>query len=118
MPPVQTDLEVFWYASDGAAIVAAYAGEFLPGDVRANWTGPFRDEARTWFVTATHRAARTHADAGRHRLAIEVGRRLEGNNPYDHLHELVVDNLIALGEAKEAERARIAWDAGIPSLDA
>jgi DNA-binding SARP family transcriptional activator len=115
---VETDLEAFWEASIDAAIVAAYAGEFLPGDVYEDWTGPFRDEARTRFVTAARRVAASHADAGHHRLAVEVGRRLVSLDPYDaDAHELVIQSLEALGESREADRARKTWDAAIAELD-
>lgn len=115
---VETDLEAFWEASNDAGIVAAYAGEFLPGDVYEDWTGPFRDEARTRFVTAARRVANSHADAGHHRLAVEVGRRLVSLDPYDpDAHELVIRSLEALGESREADRARKAWDSAIAGLD-
>lgn len=115
---VETDLEAFWSASDDAAIVAAYSGAFLPGDVYEDWTQAFRDEARTRFVTAARRVARTHADAGSHRLAVEVGRRLVNTDPYDaDAHELIIAGLEALDETGEADRARAAWDASIAELE-
>lgn len=111
---VSTDLEVFWSASDDAAIVAAFAGEFLPGDVYEDWTGPFRDEIRTRFVTAARRVAHDHSAAGRHRQAVAVGRRLLAVDCYDaDAHELVITGLEALGETGEATRARAVRDASI-----
>ena len=115
---VATDLEAFWAAESDAAIVAAYPGEFLPGDIYEDWAAPFRDEARTRFIAAARRLAITAADAGRHRQAVELGRRLLAVNRYDpDAHELIIENLEAIGETGEADRAREVWDAAIAELE-
>ena len=58
---VSTDLEDLYAAGSDEAIVEAYGGEFLPGDVYEDWTGGPRDEARSVFVVAATRLGRTGA---------------------------------------------------------
>jgi pimeloyl-ACP methyl ester carboxylesterase/DNA-binding SARP family transcriptional activator len=115
---VSTDLEEFYKATDDAAIVAAYPGEFLPEDRYEAWTDPPRDEARARFVAAAKRLARKELGYGNAMAAAEIARRLVATDRYDSAsHELLVDALVAAGEVGEARRAHEAWVEAMAELD-
>ncbi len=115
---VATDLERFYAASDDAAVVAAYGGEFLPEDVFEDWTGPVRDEARSRFVGAARRVAAHRIDEGRYPLAADVARQLIVADRYDEdAHLLLAQALRSAGEVGEAKRAHAAWAAAMAELD-
>ena len=104
-------------ATDDAAIVAAYTGEFLPEDRYDDWTTATRDEARARFVLATRRLADQELRAGRHRRAAELGYRLLEADRYDEAaYRLVVTAMVAAGEPAEAERAHGTWVAALGEL--
>ena len=114
---VETDLERFYRASDDAAIVAAYTGEFLPEDVFEDWTGPVRDEARSRFVASARSLARHHLDRGSHRAAVDAARRLVATDRYDEeAHSLLVGALLGAGEPGEAKRAHESWAAAMAEI--
>lgn len=114
---ISTDLEDYHRATDDAAVVAAYTGEFLPEDVYEDWTGPTRDEARTRFMAAARRVAEREGRSGNHLRAAELGRRLVEADPYDEAgHRLVVESLRAAGEPGEARRALQAWEEAFAQL--
>lgn len=103
---VSTDLEDFYKADSDAAVVAAYAGDFLPEDIYEDWTTPPRDEARLRFRAAARRLIETDTRAGVHVRAAGTARRLVESDPYDlDAHELLVGALEAAGAEVEAERA-------------
>ncbi|MCB1247165.1 MAG: alpha/beta fold hydrolase [Acidimicrobiia bacterium] len=107
---VRTDLEDLYEASDDAAIVAAYTGEFLPEDVFEDWTVGPRDDARTRFVTAARRLLHAAAGRGEHARAAGLARRLISLDRYDDdAHRALVLELDRLGEAGEARHAHTAW---------
>ncbi len=113
-----TDLEDFFRAEDDGAIVAAYAGEFLPEDVYDDWTGPIRDEVRTRFVAAARRLADERAAGHRHGDAAALARRLVSIDVYDEdAHRRLVRALWAMGEDREAERAHQAYASAMAELD-
>lgn len=115
---VTTDLEAFHKATDDAAVVAAYTGEFLPEDHYEDWTAATRDEARARFVLAARRVAEQELAAGRHGRAAELGYRLIESDRYDEgAHRLVVTALVAAGERAEAERAHQTWVTALAELD-
>jgi pimeloyl-ACP methyl ester carboxylesterase/DNA-binding SARP family transcriptional activator len=115
---VSTDLEDFYKATDDAAVVAAYGGEFLPEDRYEDWSGPPRDEARTRFVAASRRLARHEMDRGQPLRAAEIARGiLEVDRYDDDAHRLVVSTLLEAGEAGEARRAHETWAAAMAELD-
>ncbi|MDX1450788.1 MAG: BTAD domain-containing putative transcriptional regulator, partial [Acidimicrobiia bacterium] len=115
---ISIDLQDFYTAGDDAAIVAAYGGEFLPEDVYEDWTAPYRDEARNRFVTAARTLAGIQAERGSHRIAIDIGHRLIGIDPYDEdAHRMIVTSLAALGEESAARRAHHAWTEALGELD-
>ncbi|MEX1038707.1 MAG: alpha/beta fold hydrolase, partial [Acidimicrobiia bacterium] len=107
---VSTDLESLYKASDDAAVVAAYSGEFLPEDRYDDWTAGPRDEARTRFVLAARRLADRQRASGDPLLAVSLGRRLLEADRYDNeAHRLVVESLVAGGEIGEARRSHQHW---------
>ncbi len=122
---VTTDLEAFYEASDDAAIVAAYAGEFLPEDRYEDWPGAVRDEARSRFVAAARRQAAAATAEGRPEVATQTARRLVEEDRYDETaHRLLVEALLGAGQEGEARRAHHAWagvmaelDSTVPSFD-
>lgn len=115
---VSTDLEDFYKATDDAAVVAAYGGEFLPEDRFEDWSGPPRDEARTRFVTASRRLARLERERGQPLRAVEVARGIiEADRYDDDAHRLVVEALLEAEEVGEARRAHETWVAAMADLD-
>lgn len=115
---VDTDLESLYRASDDAAIVAAYAGEFLPDDVYEDWTNAARDDARTRFLTAARRLVTHSLDVGDHGRAASVARRLIEVDQYDDdAHRLLVESLVAAGEVREADRAHASWTVSMAAID-
>lgn len=116
---VSTDLEDFYQATDDAAIVAAYTGEFLPEDLYEDWAGAPRDEARSRFVAAARRTAEGAMSVGRHDAAVTIARRLVSVDRYDEsAHRLLVEALAAAGIPGEARRAHGAWQQAMAELDA
>lgn len=115
---VSTDLEDFNAAPDDPAIVAAYAGEFLPGDLYDDWTVPTRDEIRSRFVAAARRLAQGNLAAGAHEQATVLARRLVEVDKYDgDAHRLLI---IALHQAEDfggARRAHQHWAKAMDELD-
>jgi pimeloyl-ACP methyl ester carboxylesterase/DNA-binding SARP family transcriptional activator len=96
---VSTDLEDFYKATDDAAIVGAYPGDFLPEDLYEDWTGAPRDEARSRFVAAARRMADGAMGVGDHDAAATLARRLVSADRYD-------------------ESAHEAWQLAMAELDA
>lgn len=115
---IATDLEDFYRATDDAAIVAAYPGEFLPGDLYDDWTNPPRSEARTRFVAAVRRLAERELGKGNPMGAVEMGKRLVDADRYDETaHRLVVESLLGAALPGEARRAHEAWAEAMAELD-
>lgn len=116
---VSTDLEDFYKATDDAAVVAAYTGEFLPEDLYDDWAGAPRDEARIRFVAAAHRVADGAMGVGHRDGAVTLARRLVGADRYDEAaHRLLVQALAAAGMPGEARRAHEAWQQAMAELEA
>jgi pimeloyl-ACP methyl ester carboxylesterase/DNA-binding SARP family transcriptional activator len=114
---VSTDLDEFYRATDDAAIVASYTGEFLPEDRYEDWSAGPRDEARTRFVAAARRLAHRERQAGAPLLAARYARRIIEADRYDEAtHRLLVESLLAAGEAGEARRAHAAWEAAMAEI--
>lgn len=108
---VSSDLENFYKATDDAAVVAAYEGEFLPEDRYDDWTSGPRDEARTRFISAARRLGERELSSGSPLLAVSLGRRLlEADRYDDEAHRLVVESLIAAEEIGEARRSHRFWE--------
>ncbi|MDX1691384.1 MAG: alpha/beta fold hydrolase [Acidimicrobiia bacterium] len=115
---VDTDLEIFFAASDDAAVVASHPGPFLPEDVYDDWTGPTRDEVRTRFVAAARALANAAATRGDHVEAVQLGRRLVAEDRWDEdAHRLIVDTLVRAGEVGEARRSHEAYADAMAELD-
>ena len=115
---VSTDLEAFHAASDDAAIVAAYAGEFLPDDRFEDWATGVRDEARSRFVAAARRLAHRSRDKGDHVRAASLARRLVEVDRYDEDgHRLLVRSLLAADQTGDARRAHEVWALAMAELD-
>lgn len=115
---VSTDLEDFYKATDDAAIVAAYTGEFLPEDRYDDWSGPVRDEARTRFITASRRLAEQERLRGDPLAAAAAARGIVEADRYDDdAHRVVVEALLEAGEVGEARRAHEAWTTAMAELD-
>jgi pimeloyl-ACP methyl ester carboxylesterase/DNA-binding SARP family transcriptional activator len=109
---VSTDLEGFYRATDDAAVVAAYTGEFLPEDRYEDWTAGSRDEARTRFVAAARRLAERAATDGDPLMAASLARGILAADPYDEgAHRLAVEALVSAGHVGEARRAHATWEA-------
>ncbi|CAN5863757.1 hypothetical protein BH23ACT4_BH23ACT4_07400 [soil metagenome] len=114
---VATDLENFYKATDDAAVVAAYSGDFLPEDRYDDWTTGPRDEARTRFVAAARRLAERNRDSGNPLLAVSLGRRLlEADRYDDEAHRLVIESLVAGGEVGEARRSHRFWQENMAEI--
>ena len=115
---VSTDLEDFHKATDDAAVVAAYTGEFLPEDVYEDWTAGSRDEARSRFVATARRLAARYIDEGILHRAAPLARRLVDVDPYDDdAYRMLITALAAAGEGGEARHAHEAWNAALAELD-
>ncbi len=115
---VSTDLEDLAAATDDAAVVATYHGEFLPEDVYDDWTGPIRDEARARFRSAARRLAAEAAAGGRHHEAAVLARRIVGTDRFDEdAHRRLITSLRAMGEEREAEHAHGVYAAAMAELD-
>jgi DNA-binding SARP family transcriptional activator len=104
---IDVDLEEWFALGDDRAVVAGYAGTFLPDDRYEDWSQPMRDEVRTRFVSA----ARRLADLAEGDEAVELWRRILAEDPFDEaahrslIGELVLDG--RLGEARHAYRAYV-----------
>lgn len=107
---VSTDLEDFHRATDDAAIVAAYTGEFLPENRYDDWSTSVRDEARSRYVAAARRAAMREAEAGNHEQAVSMARKIIDADPYDdQAHQMIVEQLTSAGELGAARAAHESW---------
>lgn len=115
---VSTDLEAFHQATDDTAIIAAYAGEFLPEDRYEDWTTGVRDEARSRFTAAARRLASRSRERGDHLRSAELARQLIDIDRYDEdSHRLLVRSLLAANQVSDARRAHEAWAAAMSELD-
>jgi pimeloyl-ACP methyl ester carboxylesterase/DNA-binding SARP family transcriptional activator len=115
---VSTDLEDLYRATDDAAIVAVYSGEFLPEDRYEDWTTGPRDEARTRFIAASRRLAAHEREQGDPLRAASIARGILDADLYDQpAHRLVVECLLEAGEHGEAREAHRAWQAAMAELD-
>lgn len=113
---VSTDLEDLFTADTDEAVVDAYTGEFLPGDVYDDWTAGIRNEARARFTMAARRLGEASLTSDPTR-SIDLARRLVAADGYDgEAHILLVRALVAAGEQREAERAHAAWQASFDEL--
>lgn len=114
---VSTDLEDFYKASDDAAIVAAYTGEFLTEDRYEDWTTGPRDEARTRFITASRRLAARERERGEVLRAASITRGILYADRYDEgAHRFLIECFVEAGERGEAQRAHDAWAAAMAEL--
>lgn len=115
---VSTDLEALHRATDDAAIIAAYTGDFLPEDRYEDWATGVRDEARSRFAAAARRLANRSKSRGDHLRAAAVARRLVEIDRYDgESHQLLVRSLLAAHHTSDARRAHEAWAAAMGELD-
>ena len=107
---VSTDIEDLFRASDDAAIVAAYSGEFLPEDVYEDWTAGPRDEARSRFVAAARRLGERLLDDGDHHRVAVLARHMIDADRYDEAaHRMLIDALKRSGQSGQALRAHRAY---------
>jgi pimeloyl-ACP methyl ester carboxylesterase/DNA-binding SARP family transcriptional activator len=114
---VDTDLEALFRATDDAAIVATYPGDFLPEDVYESWTTGARAEAQTRFVLAAGREAQRRLDSDDLDGAVELSLRLRAVDGFDeNAHRLLITALRRVGAAAEAERAHEAFVAAMAEL--
>lgn len=114
---VSTDLEDFHKATDDAAIVAVYRGEFLPEDRYEDWTSGPRDEARTRFVAAARRLADRERSAGNPMRSAELARGLVEADLYDEAaHRLLVESLLEADEIGGARSAHDVWVAAMSDI--
>jgi DNA-binding SARP family transcriptional activator len=97
-------------AGDLCRVVGLYRGDFLPEDLYEDWAAAAREQARSAFMTACRRLARTEADNGHHERAVELTLSLLIADPYDDsAHQCVVVGLAAGGRLGEAQRAHRAY---------
>lgn len=107
---VELDLALLDAATDDATVVAAWTGEFLPGDVDLPWTAATRAEVATRAAAAGVRLAERHLAGGLTGRAAEVARRLIEANPLDlRAHGLLVGALLDTDQHEEAATAHAAW---------
>lgn len=115
---VSTDLDDFHRATDDAAIVASYTGEFLPENRYDDWSRAAREKARTRFVAAVRRRAAREADMGNAVAAATLLRKIAEIEPYDEAtHRSIVELLISAGETAEARHSHETWAASMAELD-
>lgn len=109
---VELDLAQFDAATDDATVVAAWSGDFLPGDPDLPWTAATRAEVATRAAAAGARLAQRYLTSGRTGRAAEVARRLVAANPLDlRAHEVLVAALLDTDQHDEAAVAHAAWAA-------
>jgi DNA-binding SARP family transcriptional activator len=109
---IDLDLAALDAATDDAAVVAVWSGDFLPGDTDLAWTAATRAEVATRAAAAGARVAQAHLDVGRPGAAAEVARRLVDANELDlRAHELLVSALLDTDHHDEATVAHAAWTA-------
>jgi pimeloyl-ACP methyl ester carboxylesterase/DNA-binding SARP family transcriptional activator len=109
---VDLDLAMLGDATDDATVVAAWTGEFLPGDTDLPWTAATRAEVATRAAAAGQRLAEDYLRTGMAGRAAEVARRLVAGNPLDlRAHEVLVAALLDTGQHVEAVAAHAAWAA-------
>jgi hypothetical protein len=98
-------------------VVAAWTGEFLPGDTDLPWTAATRAEVATRAAAAGARLAEEYLRAGRTGRTAELARRLVEANPLDlRAHELLVAALLDTDQHLEAAAAHAAWSAAADEL--
>jgi pimeloyl-ACP methyl ester carboxylesterase/DNA-binding SARP family transcriptional activator len=120
---VDTDLEALHRASGDAAVVAVYAGEFLPDDLYDSWTDGARAEAQARFVPSARREAHRLLGSREPQAAVQLALRLREIDGYDEdAHQLLIAALDRVGAATEAERAREVYrsamaELGVPVVD-
>ncbi len=114
---VDTDLEDLLRAEDDAAIVAAYAGDFLPEDRYESWTAPARAQAQARFVPAARREAQRLLQHQAYAEVVAIASRLRDIDRYDEdAHRLLFTALHRAGAVREAEQAKAAYDAAMAEL--
>lgn len=114
---VDTDLETLFQATDDAAVVAAYPGQFLPDDVYEPWTAGARAEAQARFVASAKREAQRLLDVGEFDEAVTLGLRLREVDGFDEgSHRLLIIALRRVGAVVEAQRAHEAFVAAMGEL--
>ncbi|MBS3941920.1 MAG: alpha/beta fold hydrolase [Actinobacteria bacterium] len=114
---VATDLEDLYRAADDEAVVAAFAGEFLPEDRYEDWTATLREEVRNRFALAAGRvSARAVAEGDTDRALVIAGRLLDLDPLDTAAHRLRVTALRAAGAEREADRAEAALAAVLTEL--
>lgn len=115
---VSTDLEDLLCSTDDQQIVATYTGEFLPEETDEEWAAGARDEARAMFTAAARRLAATASNDGDHDEAAALARQLIEVDRYDEAaHQLLVDALLASGDAAAARRAHQRWTTCLDEID-
>jgi pimeloyl-ACP methyl ester carboxylesterase/DNA-binding SARP family transcriptional activator len=116
---VDTDLEALHRANGDAAIVAAYAGAFLPDDLYESWADGARAEAQARFVPSARREAHRLLGGGELEAAVQLALRLREIDGYDEdAHQLLIAALDRVGAATEAERAREVYRSAMAELGA
>ena len=114
---VELDLAQLDAATNDATVVAAWTGEFLPGDGDLPWTAATRAEVATRAAAAGARLAEEYLRTGMTGRAAEVARRLVEANPLDlRAHELLVGALLDTDQHDEAAVAHAAWAAAGDAL--
>ena len=111
---LEIDIHAWFALDDDAAIVEAYAGEFLPDDRYDDWSGPVRDEMRDRFVAA----ARRLIDTGDDDAVVPLLRRVVEVDPYDEpTQRALVRRLYVDGRPAEAASAHERYVAAMAELD-
>ena len=115
---VSTDLEILLASTSDEHTVAIYTGEFLPEEVDDDWAIGARHEARATFTAAARRLAGIAGDKGNHDEVAALARRLIEVDRYDETaHELLVDSLLAVGDAAGARHAHQQWSRYLSEID-
>lgn len=114
---VSVDIEQLMSAPTDEAVLGLFAWEFLPEDRYEDWTVSTRDETRTKFVLAARREADRLEELGQLEEAAALAFRLRAIDGYDErAHARLFRLLTELGEAGEADRARLVWTQAMDEL--
>jgi DNA-binding SARP family transcriptional activator len=105
-------------AGDPAAVVTAYAGEFLPEDPYEEWAAPPRDHARRVYVRALHALAEQAAATGDQEAVTGYAARIVLADQFDETgHQRLIAALARAGHLGEARSAWATYEVCMNELD-